>query len=164
MDKVAAKLQQRQYVDNKKGDGLSGALAATANVGPPNIEASSGIGDSHAAPSSVLVTTDASGYYGSSVKVAWQDPSEAQEDQIFAQAAEVYYFYNMDITEDHVNQIIDDLRIGPDDEYMAEILEQCEALRAKCEDSIWGDFISFRTGSHLSNVYTNLFFTSTNVS
>ncbi|KAK4690692.1 hypothetical protein P7C71_g6157, partial [Lecanoromycetidae sp. Uapishka_2] len=67
MDKVAAKLQQRQFVDNKKGDGLSGALGAgtqTESSRGAGARAGSDIKDDEITRSLPHGMVNASGRYG----------------------------------------------------------------------------------------------------
>jgi hypothetical protein len=151
MGEVAARLQQRQKVD-KKQDVLSGALAIRRTVTSPKVSAIN-----TARTTRSYQGNGGSGYYSDSLAVG-QDSSTASnfgrvyEEKIIEQATKIYYFYHMDITEEHVRQIVRDHGIVADDTRMKLILYWCEILREKYEENTWGDFKSCRMCSHSSPV------------
>lgn len=153
LNSVAVRLQQRQKVDKKKDATLSDVLPQSIDDFKDSLETT---------PSQSHGRTNAHGRYGDSLTLAHDTSpasnrsnsitSIANEDKIIEQATKIYYFYNMDLTKEHVHQIIRDFNLEADDVREREILQQCDDLRAKYEEKIWGDFKSFRTGAHLSNV------------
>ncbi len=151
MGEVAARLQQRQKVD-KKQDVLRRALAIHRTVTSPKVSAIDTARTTRSHQGKAR-----SGYYGDSLAVG-QDSSTASnlgrvyEEKIIEQATKIYYFYHMDITEEHVRQIVRDHGIVADDERMKLILYWCERLREKYEENTWGDFKSCRMCSHSSPV------------